>query len=129
MVKGLFLYPLQAGEKPDRIAKPCNEVHAMYSSFSIFRQLIDLSGQTPPGAEEIKSKPRLTVYWLPEGSKPKLLGMGERDTDDYGRRLTFIRAYEFRRLEVPESTDDSNKQIVARLSSLPEATPIILYWV
>jgi len=131
MVKGLTLFLAKAGDTPDKISGPCTDRLTLVPDFRIFRQLIDLSGQTPLGQETLSAKPSLTVYWLPGPGCVDLLletGVTARSIDRYGRPLTFIRAREFQRIKIADDVHPHNKAIAAAIGSLPEDTIIILYW-
>ena len=131
MVKGLTLFPLRAGSRPDAISGPCTDRFTLIPDYRIFQQLVDLSGQTPPEQETISAKPSLTIYWLPGPGCVELLlenGITRRSIDRHGRPLTFIRAREFRRMKIADDAHPQNKAIAAALGALPDDTIIILYW-
>ena len=131
MVKGLILFPLKADDAPDRITGPCVDRLTMEPDYRIFKQLIDLSGQTPPGQDAITEKPTATTYWLPSPGCVDLLlesGITRRSIDRYGRPLTFIRTREFRRLKIPDDASKQNRAIAAAICGMPESTMTILYW-
>lgn len=54
-------------------------------------------------------------------------GYRERRTDKYGEGLTYVEAWELKRVKLTEASD-WNKAVFALINALPDAYPVILLW-
>ncbi len=130
MVKGLVLFLLGN----NNVLAPENEAFVrmeIVADYRIFRQLTNLNGETPEGGEPITELPRITATYIPDGIKFGLFendAIVPRDLDGNGNRLTFIRAHDLLRLQVPNDTHERNKDLIAMCTEFDGGTPVVLYW-
>lgn len=55
-------------------------------------------------------------------------GIKERRTDRYGEGLTYVEAWELKKVKVPEPSSEWNKAIFAFIKALPDSYPVVLMW-
>lgn len=54
-------------------------------------------------------------------------GIKERRTDKYGEGLTYVEAWELKKVKVSDSSD-WNKAVFAMIQALPDSYPVVLMW-
>lgn len=54
-------------------------------------------------------------------------GIKERRTDKYGEGLTYVEAWELKKVNASDSSD-WNKAVFAMIQALPDSYPVVLFW-
>lgn len=54
-------------------------------------------------------------------------GIKERRTDKWGEGLTYVEAWELKKVNASDSSD-WNKAVFAMIQSLPDSYPVVLFW-
>lgn len=54
-------------------------------------------------------------------------GIKERRTDKYGEGLTYVEAWELKKVKVSDSSP-WNKAVFAMIQALPDSYPVVLFW-
>lgn len=99
---------------------------SFHRDYDLFEQIDSNGRQEPDEPIEKVCNPQP----LPEGVEFEWYGdegVRKETQDPYGSDLTFVRAFEFHKVDVSKS-HPWNKCIIDFLKSLPAQTPIVLWW-
>lgn len=94
--------------------------------YSIFAQISEKVMGKRDGVEQVcDPKPlppnvRFTVY--------EDEGLQDRRTDPYGAGITYVEAWELKKVKLAEDASPWNKAIFALIHALPDDYPVILMW-
>jgi hypothetical protein len=55
-------------------------------------------------------------------------GIKEMRTDKYGEGLTYVEAWELKKVKLDPESSDWNKAIFAMIKAIPDAYPVVLMW-
>ncbi len=89
--------------------------------YDIFGQIIELD-DSEPTIKPLAIPPQM---WIQTYENE---GIKRTRTDKYGTELTFVYAEELKKLNLPEYVSARNRAIKSFIDSLPNDTPIILWW-
>jgi hypothetical protein len=117
----LDISPLRSPVDLTRTRILCGDRLRFDEDHSVFLQINGFDGKTKPTIKVEKLPAALWVETYEEG------GIHKSRTDRSGAEITFAYAYELKKLDVSKSTP-KNKAIVAFIGSLPDDTPVLLFW-
>jgi hypothetical protein len=92
-------------------------------NYDLFGQITDCGRDTLP--------PILTPQPLPDNIKFDWYddsGLKTITEDAYGSPLTFVRAGEFTKLQLPKQSGEWNRAMIMFLCQIPPKTPVVLWW-
>lgn len=92
-------------------------------NYDLFGQIDDCGRvSTPPILKPQLLPLNVKFDWYEDG------GIKTRNVDPYGEVLKYVLASDFKRIVMPEHSGEWNRAVIAFLCSLPEKTPVVLWW-
>jgi hypothetical protein len=89
--------------------------------YSLFGQIININ-KSKPIIKPLAIPPQLWVEIYEDE------GLNRTRTNNYDNGLTFVYAYELKKLKLSKNVSAINRAIMAFVRKLPDDTPIILWW-